>query len=133
MVNCELDQLKQKRWENLSLSMTNKIEINDIGKKIASQHKKKGKRIVQDINRVVDYAYLRIFEAQGIVVPHIGTRRGQRNDLSTGQLPHGGWIHPDARIAYIFKNLRKLQVYLQNYDNIQKTILVFALTLYCKA
>ena len=68
------------------------------------------KRIVQDIYRVVDYAYLRIFEAQGIVVPHLRTRRGQQNDLSTGQLPCGGkmikkefqqkWIHSDARTAY---------------------------------
>ena len=41
-------------------------------------------------DRVVDEAYLRIFEAQGIVVPHLGTRHGRRNDRSIGQLPRGG-------------------------------------------
>ena len=72
------------------------------------------KRIVQDVDCVVDEAYLRIFEAQGIVVPHLGTRRGRRNDRSIGQLPRGGkmikkeefhrkWIHPDARRAFVEK------------------------------
>ena len=32
----ELEHFNQKRWEPLQLSMTNKIEINDIKEKIAS-------------------------------------------------------------------------------------------------
>ena len=47
------------------------------------------KSIVQDIDSVVDKAYLRIFEAQGIVVPHLGTRCGHQNDWSIGQL---SWV-----------------------------------------
>ena len=72
------------------------------------------KRIVQDIDRIVDETYMRIFEAQGIIVPHLGTRRGRQNDRSIGQLPRQGkmikkeefhrkLIHPDARRAFVEK------------------------------
>ena len=47
-------------------------------------------RIQQDIDRVVDEAYLEIFPARGIVVPVFGTRRSQRYEQSIVQLPHGG-------------------------------------------
>ena len=49
------------------------------------------KRIVQDIDCVVDIAYLRIFESLGIVVPHLRTRLSHQNDLTIGQLTQGGW------------------------------------------
>ena len=69
------------------------------------------KRIVPDIDRVVDEAYLRIFHARGVVVPGLGTRRGRRYEQSIVQLPRGGkmkkkriskkkWIHPDAQKEY---------------------------------
>ena len=48
------------------------------------------KRIVQDIDRVVDKAYLRIFHARDIVVPSLGTRRGRQYERSIVQLPRGG-------------------------------------------
>ena len=37
----ELEQFKGKKQESPPLSMTNKIEINDIGEKVVSHHKKK--------------------------------------------------------------------------------------------
>ena len=46
--------------------------------------------IQQDIDRVVDEAYLQIFHARGIVVPGLGTRRGRRYERSIVQIPRGG-------------------------------------------
>ena len=75
-------------------------------------------------NRVVEEAYLKIFQAKGVVVPNLGTRRGRRNDLGLGRLPRGGimkknkefkkkWIHPDAITSYI----EKMNLFHRNEDN----------------
>ena len=47
-------------------------------------------RIVEDIDCVVEEAYIKIFQAKGVVVPHLGTRHGWRYDLGLNQLPQGG-------------------------------------------
>ena len=85
-------------------------------------------RIQEDIDRVVDEAYLRIFHAQGIVVPGLGTRRGRRYERSNVQRPRGGkteknkkfqkkWVHPDARKAYEERLQIVSKLYSQSITN----------------
>ena len=38
----------------------------------------------------MEEAYIKIFQAIGVVVPHLGTRHGQRYDLGLNQLPYAG-------------------------------------------
>ena len=47
-------------------------------------------RVVEDIDRVVEEAYIKIAQAKRVIVPHLGIRRGQRYDLGLNQLPQGG-------------------------------------------
>ena len=46
-------------------------------------------RIVQDIDRVVDKVYLKIFKYWGTIVSHLRTRQGWRNNLGIPNLPQG--------------------------------------------
>ena len=51
--------------------------------------------IVKDIDCVVEEAYIKISQATGVVVPHLGTRCEQRYDLGLNQLPQGDIVDLD--------------------------------------
>ena len=43
--------------------------------------------IVEDTDCVVDETYIKIFQAKGVLVRHLGTRRERRYDIGLNQLP----------------------------------------------
>ena len=47
------------------------------------------RHIIEDIDRVVDKVYLKIFKYWGTIVSHLRTRQGWRNNLGIPNLPQG--------------------------------------------